>query len=332
MRNATAIGIMSDLHHQGPGFARYIAEQLQAAGASMLVLNGDMGNVRDTLQESQDRFYQTLRSVAGLGLPTFVQPGSHETVLMYEPVVDVVEGMYPDFHNAVHSPAVDVAGHRLAFLPGSTTLLQGAEYKLDDQTPTGKYMQVGDSYQHFDARLVGQLRQRGQSVPLLQVQNMHDLEQRIGDPERTIVFTHEPAHHPEAKEHAVDHAYFAVKQDDHSILPGFFLEMKIRQQIGHDAPYDRVQEVARANGWELMNPNQGNPALRQLFDRLSVRYAVTGHFHESSHHAHDRAGNPVEEGELVPTELFWNSGELDRGMAGLLLVGDEGVKYVNFQR
>ena len=70
--------------------------------------------------------------------------------------------------------------------------------------------------------------------------------------------------------------------------------------------------------------------LKGLYEELGIKKSVTGHFHESSHRANDLSGCHVEQGRMVG-ELFWNSGCLDMGHAGLLIVDGEKVQYENIR-
>ena len=65
-----------------------------------------------------------------------------------------------------------------------------------------------------------------------------------------------------------------------------------------------------------------------MYEKLGIRKAVSGHFHESSHRANDRNSKHVFENTFVE-ELFWNSGCLDIGQCGILTVKDNKVSYRN---
>lgn len=78
----------------------------------------------------------------------------------------------------------------------------------------------------------------------------------------------------------------------------------------------------------IKKENSGNEALRDLYEELGIKKAVSGHFHESGHRACDKNGNHVPENTLVE-ELFWNSGHLDVGQTGILTVNDNKVSYRN---
>ena len=78
----------------------------------------------------------------------------------------------------------------------------------------------------------------------------------------------------------------------------------------------------------LKKENRGNVSLGDLYDKLGITKAVSGHFHESTHRACNRLGSHVPEDTYVK-ELYWNAGHGDRGHFGLLTVEGEEVKYRN---
>ncbi len=326
----TTYGIISDIHRD-PRIAHIAADVLKHLGAEKLVLNGDVGNHQADLQKSQDFVAQVVEAVVSTGLETYVQPGSHESISAYQPVLDVLTARHGNLVDAVRHPVIDHTGHRLVFLPGSDTSPSG-EYALGANVPTGMYVAFEDRLEPYTTfndlhRLVNSSGARG----MVRYQNVNDLERHVTDPERTIVICHVPAYFPVGQK-GVDFAEYAVKED--KITPRIMLDAMIRQHVrdkfGRDASAEEIVRIAQANGYELRRENVGNKDLREVFDRVGIRYAVNGHIHESGHNAHDRNGNAVEQGRPL-RELFWNSGCCDYREVGLLTVGDTGVAYQNIQ-
>ncbi len=62
--------------------------------------------------------------------------------------------------------------------------------------------------------------------------------------------------------------------------------------------------------------------------KLGITMAVSGHFHESAHRAHDADGNPVKQGTFT-RNLFWAASYVDAMKAGILTVKDGVVAYEN---
>src|SRR3989338_3180794 len=154
---------------------------------------------------------------------------------------------------------------------------------------------------------------------------MNDLKKLVNDGEKTIVFCHVPRKF-DSIENAVDVAYFAETMNQ-SVIPGIVIENKIKAQYGNVSK-DEIRLIAAANGLTIKEENRGNDDLRELYAELGIKKAVSGHFHESGHRAHDGAVNPVKQGTPVD-ELYWNSGQLNLGQTGILTAGDGKISYQN---
>jgi len=324
---ATKYGVISDVHND-PRIVPLAIEVLKKLGAEKLILNGDIGERQSTLQASQGYVAQILDAVGKSGLEAYVQPGSHETLLGYGPVIEYFADEYSNIIDVLRSPKVSNNGHDLVFIPGSDFSC-GGEYQIGNhpQLPTGRYIETHDSLIKFDdfAQYVGALQQ-GIVENTMQYANMGDLRNLVGNPEKTVVVCHVPRKFD--GNDAVDIAYFA-EQADGKVLSGIVVENGIRQKFGNVSESD-LRIIAAANGLTFKNENRGNADLSKLYEELGITKAVSGHFHESGHKAHDSSVNAVKEGELVD-ELYWNSGQLDLGMTGILTVDGNRVSYRNVQ-
>lgn len=322
------IGIISDVHRNPEHVALGIAK-LKERGVERLIFNGDIGEAGD-LHESQEFTARILEVVGQSGLESYVQPGSHETLSVYGTVVSLLSQKYGNIMDMTREPFVDLAGYRVLFLPGSD-VHSGGEYHLRSDIPSGQYavMQRGlcplDTYETLN-RLISEGTMEGR----IQVKNMQDMKSHVQDPLKSLVVCHVPAHFPVGSQ-GVDYAYFATKEEG-GFIPGVVLENQIREairkQYGQEVTIGDVERIAENNGFTFRRENVGNTDLRALFDELGIRYAVSGHIHESGHHAHERKGLPVFERTALP-ELFWNSGCFDQGQMGVLTLEEEGIGYHN---
>ena len=80
----------------------------------------------------------------------------------------------------------------------------------------------------------------------------------------------------------------------------------------------------------LRKENRCNTDLRDSYEKLGIKKEISGHFHESGHRANDRQNKHVPENAFID-ELFWNSGCLDSGQCGILIVEDNKVAYKNIR-
>lgn len=309
MANETKYGVISDIH-QNPGILPKTLETLKNQGIDKLLVNGDIGTMAENLKDSQNFTAYILDNIAKSGIEAYIQPGSHETIGAFEPVMEYFKDKNSNIIDTKENPKLESKDHSLVFLPGSDWNVQGGEYTLidDENIQTGLYKiptNNGDQIRYF--------------------KNMNDLEKQLKDPERTISVCHVPRKFN--SENCVDEAYFAETSEG-GVVPGMVLENQIKQQFGKDLPFKKIQEIANANGYNFKTENKGNEDLKNLYEKLGITKAVSGHFHESGHRANDSKGNPVEQGKYT-NDLFWNSGYLDAGQTGILSVKDNQASYQN---
>ena len=96
MVKETKYGVISDVHSD-PRVVPVAIDTLKRYGAERLLVNGDIGNQQRSLQDSQNYVAFILDSIGKSGLESFVQPGSHETLLAFGPVLDHFAGQYTQF-------------------------------------------------------------------------------------------------------------------------------------------------------------------------------------------------------------------------------------------
>jgi hypothetical protein len=322
MANQTKYGLISDVH-QDPRIVPVAIDVLKSLGAEKLLVNGDIGNQQRTLQDSQNYVAFILNSIGESGLEAFVQPGSHETLFAYSPVMDHFAGKYSNIIDITKNQKVEAKGHHLVFLPGSDFLC-GGEYQIgsSDELPSGRYVKSEEGLLAFETlQQYASAIQQGISKGAFQYANMQDLRKLITAPEKTIIVCHVPRKF-NGLETCVDVAEFGEATEDFN-LQGDKVEK------GSVFPIQPAVQIARA-GYpvEIKRENRGNEDLKTLYEELGITKAVSGHFHESSHRANDSQGNHANEGQFT-NELFWNSGCLDLGHTSILTVDGERVSYQN---
>ncbi len=299
----TTYGVISDLHAIGIQVVPHVIEILKHEEVDALVLNGDLFGERSGVHPQQ--YLATLLDIAARsGLETYVLPGSHEEVHIFEPVLLHFTQKYGNIIDTFNNPKIVRGDHHLVFLQGSDWRAGGAlqhGYSLGDGQDSGFYP-----------------NEKG----FLRVVNISDLQTLVTEPERTIVFSHVPRRF-DTPETGVDMAEFWETQTEFqsgdqispvgSIFPG-----PVGIQLARDgAPVKFKRE------------NRGNEDLRRVYDALGISKGVTGHFHESAGRATDAAGVPVEEG-VFASSFFYNASYLDQLLVGMVSVNDTKVAYENF--
>lgn len=288
----TKYGIISDVHRDSRIVAPAV-QVLKSLGAQKLILNGDIGN-------SQSFVACVIDSVGKTGLETFVQPGSHEKLEDFEPVIEYFSSRHPNLVNVFNQRKAECEDHHLVFMPGTDWCCGGQYLLRDDNLASGFYETDNEK---------------------IRLTDMRDLRRLITVPEKTIVVCHVPRKF-EGLETCIDVAEFGEVQEDFR-MNGELVER------GAVYPIHVARQVVQLGApVELKKENRGNGRLKEIYEELGIRKAVSGHFHESGHRANDRNSQHVKPGEFVD-ELFWNSGYLDMGQTGILTVKDGKVSYQN---
>lgn len=325
---ATKYGIISDVHRD-PRIVLPTIEVLKSRGAEKLILNGDIGN-------SPVFVGFVLDSAGKSGLETYVQPGSHEKLVDFEPVIKYFQNKYSNLINVIDNQKINCDGHELVFLPGSDFRC-GGQYSLNNNgIESGIYK-----------------NERG----LIRIINMKNIEKLLTNPEKTIVVCHVPRKFDNLK-NCVDVAHFWQGRVYHrnpnnmqdytftelSVIDGRVPKEMVEKQNGaktysvgkfseKEIKNDVIKLIKKEDveKWQVFveqYKNRGNEDLKNLYEEWGVKKAVSGHFHDSGHRANDKGGNHVNEGEFVE-ELFWNPGYCDAGQTGILTINDNKVKYSN---
>jgi len=325
MPTTTTYGIISDVHRD-PRIVAPALHVLKELGAQKIIANGDISERQRTLEASQAYVASILQALGQSGLESRISTGSHETLAAFEPIFESFSKKYPNLISVFEEPKIERKDHHVAFLPGSDFVC-GGEYLIgsNDTMPSGLYLQLDDRLHPYSPEAHQLLQNAGQLRGVVRHTNPNDLKKLVTEPEKTIVVCHVPRRF-EGKE-AVDVAYFS-EQPDKKVIPGIVVEALMRQKYGAGVRAEEILLLAASNGYELRRENRGNKRLREIYEELGITKAVSGHFHESTHKAHDAAVQPVKEGEFVD-ELYWNSGHLDVGHCGLLRVKDGKVAYQN---
>lgn len=353
--------MISDIH-EDPNIIVPAIETLKNQGVEKLIVNGDIGGNYGSLEKSQQYTAFILDKIGRSGLEAFVQPGSHETLLGFGPVLDHFVDKYPNIVDATKNRKVEQGDHDLVFLPGSDFLC-GGEYSISmgkSKIPTGEYF-VDEHGKLLPLSTPREELQRlsdlGKLTGRVHHSNMNDLIEQVTNPDKTVVVCHVPRKFDNV-ETGVDMAEFGLSTKTFDIWHVEYDDGRRAQMVTYDLDGDKIQRlfgeahvkkildrnhvdegsvfplksamgVIRSGApVEIRKENRGNEDLRDLYAKLGVRKAVSAHFHESSHRAHDSNAVIVPENTFVE-ELFWNSGHGDRKQFGILNVDGERVSYEN---
>jgi len=329
LSTVTKYGIIQDVH-ENPEMVKNALEVFKKAEIDKILVNGDIVNHAQTSEEAMRYTAHILDMIGKTNLETYVQPGSHETVREFMPVIDILSKKYPNLISTLEVNEVKGKDHWLYFIPGSDSVA-GGEYTFTAQKDFQRdlYFQTKEglvSASKIDeSKITKEQLAQLQQLPLLYVTNINDLESKIKEPEKSVMICHVPRKFDDVNV-GVDRAYFGSSFNDGGIYPGKYFHEDAIELFGDDNV--DMKKFARKLGYDLKNENSGNKELKKLYESTGIKKAVSGHFHESGHRAHDENENPVKEGEMV-NELFWNAGYLDEGQTGILTVKENKVSYQN---
>ena len=363
--NEIKYGIMSDIH-EDPRVVSNAISVLKKLGANKLILNGDIGIHSNSINTAQDHTAIILDSIGKSGLESYVQTGSHEITFAHEPVLASFTNKYSNIIDVFKHPKIDMNSHHLVFLPGSD-VNAGGEYTFGGaDIPTGTYFKTleGQIIPLVDMDVAMEFSNAGQLGGLIHYNNMSDLRNYVSHPDKTIVICHVPRRFDNFTT-GIDVAHFIDQYDVNTRMVMFKDDPENRDKfisysglvpvnipmaksmlesdtamryngkhVTEDDIISFATKYASKNSEELIrvyverNENRGNEDLKNLYDELGIRKAVSGHFHESSHRAHDSNGIIVPQNTFV-NDLFWNSGHLDKGLTGILTVNGNNVSYQN---
>ena len=161
----TKYGMISDVH-EDPRIVQIAIDILKKRGAKKLLVNGDIGGRMKSVEQSQAYSALILECIGKSGLESYVQPGSHETLKGFHPVIYHFSEKYPNINNILENQKREAKDHHLVFLPGSDFLCDG-QYQIGNNKDieTGLYNTKNGS---------------------LFYSNMNDLKKLITKPEKKV--------------------------------------------------------------------------------------------------------------------------------------------------
>lgn len=314
----TTYGIISDIHSVHPQIVKLALDVLiQEGEADKLILNGDLVGDRFQPLDNPNYLALVLKLAGESGKETYFNWGSHEIIEEARQVSQIMRSKYNNLNDAVITPKVEAEDHHLLFIPGSdyaSEEVSGRNFTFGELTEDNNKPSKTGIYKTDKGRIY--------------YTNLKDVRKVVTEPEKTIVVSHVPRRFTGIP-NAVDTAYFAVNEQEKKLIPGMALEQMIRQKAGPQPP-EVIEQIAHQNGWVFKRENRGNLGLEHLFEEAGITRAVSGHFHESAHRAHNCLGTSVEMGRFV-SELFWNGSYLDGLKVGLLSVHEGKVAYENVE-
>jgi len=293
-------GIMADIHKANYS-AIIRAIDLLKSRVDKLVINGDIGDDKQSIEF-------ILQNVAKTNIETYAQPGSHETINDVEAQKGLLK-KYTNLHIITQPTIFRQSDHDIILLPGSMSHTKKSEngyYLANESDQSGLiHSNSGDKY----------------------YTNIKVLAKLVENPEKTIVFCHDSCK-TETIKHGPDYAYSGNLAN--GFIPGALFEQQIKNKLGYVPDFETLVHLATQEGIELKKYNAGRISLRDAFNKIGIKKAISAHFHEASHNACDSNNLLVDQNQFV-NDLFWHAGTFDFGHTGILTVEGNKVKYENIK-
>lgn len=303
-------------------------------------------------EQTLRNYHQAFLPMVESGLETIIIPGSHEVMGPTEHILDFLKTDYSNLIDGSKLQMCTKKDHQLLIMPGSDTLSHG-EFHLGTDLPSGKYMITPRheivTYKNWDEFYLGAME--GKYIAVLQQTNPDDILKMVSEPEKTIALCHVPRRFS-SREIAVDMAHFGETKQQ-GIVPYVLLEKQIKNQVtsltgearkefAHDTGISMMEldmfsstgneatlkKIAAFHGYTIKRECRGNKDLQRVYEATGITKAISGHFHESVHRAHDIHCKPVLQ-ETYTDSLFWMASYLDSAKVGLLRVDGHKVMYEN---
>lgn len=295
-------GVISDVHGASINLVSRTFQYLEDEEVDGVVLNGDITGERSGINPI-NYFANVLEIAKKSGLKTYVLPGSHEEVKIFEPIIEHFSNKYDNIIDTFKIPKIEKNEYDLVFLSGSdwragNAISQG--YSLETENKSGFYKNEKNDY--------------------LCVINMHDLEDLVTNPDKTVLFSHVPARFNGAK--TVDIAKFYEVKENFKIGNNI---CKSGSVFPEPVGYNMLIQGAPV---EFKEENRGNEELKKIFEKVGITKNITGHFHESAKNANDLKNKKVKPNKYNP-ELFLNASYLDKGISSIVSIDGDYISYKN---
>lgn len=301
------------------------------------MINGDIGNHHTYNRElNTDNIHYVFLKLKDSGLLTYFQPGSHESIEYYGDYVQHFSKRYASkiFDVLTLNDPIVFGDYNLVFLPGSETTSNG-DYLLNCKDSDGNFLKTGYWIETTDRKMyeisLGDLiskriRNVDKVKRFFHNKNSYDLLKTVTKPEKTIVICHDPRRFDNL-ETCVDYADFGQATESFELYEN---GRKLAITKGAIFPYELALGYSNlGHPIEVKHENRGSLVLKDVFDELGIKFAISDHFHESGHKANDLNGKSVLQNTPL-NELFWNPGSLSSGQVGILKIHYGNVSYQNY--
>lgn len=284
----------------------------------LLVLAGDIPS------QKKNSLLKILKLSLKLKIYIFIIPGSHESFDDYDkPIKELNNKLIID---GAKRSKVSFRNYEFIFLPGSDYLASNGQYILTNNIKN-----------HAKKREKNAQYWAHQKFKVFQVSKIKKL---IKNPKKTIIISHIPPRFNSKQ--AIDVAEFGKVMKEFQIKKEH-LKLKIfgkllsKESIGHKFSKDMILTLKSAKllvkynyPVKILKKNVGNKEIKNLIQKKNIVKLICGHIHESGNKACNLKGKIVKSNNMSE-ELFFNSGQAEKGYAGLVILKNNMAKYIKIR-
>ncbi len=297
---AKKIGIMTCIHASASNAARFL-RRFEKENVDLIVLNGDLGDNYKEIKKVLNVFKRTK-------IKTLVIPGSHEPYKDYYKAIKTIKNNKNviDLSSKIR---INFEDYNLIVFPGSDAIYHTGGFLLaNDNKHKMKREKILKRYIKKDFRTI----------------ILNDLRRFIKKNKENILIMHIPPKFKGNK--SIDVANFGV------VTKNCFFRIKNRMRLLEKTDIFPLKMALnmKSKGLpiKIQTKNVGNEYLKKLIKQLKIKKFVCGHIHESGGRAVILSGKKLKQNKWSK-ELFYNTGSVKEGKAGIIYLENKLVKFKN---
>ena len=298
------LGIITDLEGNTKNLAKILKKFKD--NIDVLVLSGDIPSSKKNSMKN------ILNKCLKLKIKIILIPGSHENYKMYNPIKNklIIDG--------TKKSKIIINSFHFVLVPGSDSLSKGAQYVLlNSKINLKKHLNWRkENITHFITTKV---------YPTY----ISKIKKLINNPKKTIIISHIPPKFN--RKNSIDVAVFGKPIKNFTIKKQHLknLNGEVEKVFKKGTIFElEVAKKLVKFGYpvKILEKNVGNKHLKKLIKDKKIKKLICGHIHESGGKANDSKGKIVPQNRFS-NEFFYNIGEADKGIAGIVTLKGDKAKY-----
>jgi hypothetical protein len=330
----TKYGIISTVYDHREFYEKILIEMMSEK-VSAIILNG--------ISPIKEIASYAIKTAAKTDLPIITIP-YEETFTEYYKAIGQARTKHKNIIDSVTNQYIKQNGHEILFLPGTTDPFQ-SQFVLSTEKETGLYYYKEKEAKKkcSDTRNILKKINKDQiekifkcqklSQNIYSIQDIESLAGKIKAPERTTIISPRPREFPNPT-HSIDLEMF-FKTDETEIYTLSQLAQTIIStysepgfEITPTEAFEEINDMIKEGDITPVYLNDGDEILRNITEKYGVTKTIASSPAASSHIAHTNNNIGIPE-NVLSTELHYNTGIAEEGLAGILYLKDDKAAYKN---